>query len=975
MEFGLLGTVVVRHGGREVVLGSGRMRAILAMLLLEPGRIVAVERLVDALWSDAKGPPPTARNSIQSCVSQLRSLFAVDPTLRLAHRRPGYLLEVEPDRVDLHHFRSLIAEARQEDDAGSAAGLLRRALALWRSGPLADVEAPGLVAVKHALAQQRLSALEDCVDLELGLGKHGELIPELTVLVAAHPLHERFHAQLMLALYRAGRAGDALRAFHDVREALNEELGTGPGHELLRVYDQVLHADPALSPVAPAAPLALTTPVAEPRRASRVLPRQLPPAPTGFTGRRHELAALTAALDAGDGEGVSVAISAIGGPGGVGKTWLALHWAHRHLDRFPDGQLFADLRGFDPAEDPMAPADALRGFLGALGVEPTGVPDELHARVGLYRSLVAGKRMLIVLDNARDAGHVTHLLPGVAGCTVLITSRNRMQGLATTYGSRNVALDVLSEAQAHDLLAERLGEQRLVREPDAATELIACCAGLPLALGILASRATRRPDFPLAALAAELRDTATRLSTLDTGEPTTSLGTVLSWSYSALAPDQARALGLLAAAPGPDIGLPAAAVLLGLPAAATGALLRALEGVCLVDEHAPARWRMHDLIRLHAAERACLDRPDDDRRAALHRVTDFYLHTAHAARELVLPRQEPVALGAPAPGCPPHPLPDRDAALEWLQTEHTNLLATPPVATELGRHDTAWRLTVILDRFTAWRGRLYDQLSLWQIGLDAAKRSGDPAARALAHRRLGLACAKDGRHAEALDHLHQALTWHERVDDPLGEAYTHRYLAWTWARQGDNERAVQHATRAHDLSRTVDHPVLEAHALNSLGLYTARLGHHDRARVHCEAALVLFRAHDHPDGEADTLDSLGFIAHHTGRHTEALGYYRQARALFHAVGNTYAEAGTSDWLGRAHTALGEHGQARRAWRRAVRLYEAKGYTGDAEAVQRSLDGLTAPPRTHVGHGARLAGSGRSGGRPAPRTSRTRLVDQ
>jgi len=512
MNFGLLGSVSVQHEGRDFTIGSAQQRCVLAVLLLEAGRVVPTERLVDTLW-DHDTAPKTARNILQGCVSALRRILSDDPDVRLVLKPPGYLLEVDPERIDLARFRHLVDQARTGGD-DERVRLLRQALVLWRAEPLADVTASGLDAVKQALADERLSALEDCLDLELRSDKHHDLVAELTVLVAEHPLRERFRGQLMHALYRCGRAGDAVGAFHDLRRLLAEELGTDPGPELQDLYQQILNANPVLDHAAPA---------------PSAVPRQLPSAPGAFSGRQRELSTLTIAPDAD-----TVVISALGGFGGIGKTWLALHWAHRNIDWFPDGQLFVNLRGFDPRGKPMPPEVAVRGFLNALGVPAAAIPVDPHAQNALYRTLVADKRMLIVLDNARDSAQVVPLLPGSPTCTVLVTSRDRMQGLATTHNARTLALDVLPEPEARALLALRLGETRLEHEPDAVDELLRHCAGLPLALGIVAGRAAAHPDFPLNALAAELRDA--RLDALDTGDQATNLAAVLSWSYHALTP-------------------------------------------------------------------------------------------------------------------------------------------------------------------------------------------------------------------------------------------------------------------------------------------------------------------------------------------------------------------------------------------------------------------------------------------------------
>jgi tetratricopeptide (TPR) repeat protein len=669
------------------------------------------------------------------------------------------------------------------------------------------------------------------------------------------------------------------------------------------------------------------------------VPQQLPAAPRMFAARRDELARLTAALDETANSGRMVVISAIAGAGGIGKTWLALYWAHQHLERFPDGQLFVNLRGFDPSGEPMPPGTAVRGFLDAFGVDPGRIPVDLDAQAGLYRSLVAGKRMVMVLDNARDTTQIASLLPGTPTCTVIVTSRDWLAGLITGQGAHRLVLDVLDQHEARDLLIRRLGRERIEAEPDAVTELLTYCAGLPLALGTVAGRAQAHPDFPLAAVAAELRNEATRLGALDEGDPASSLPAVLSWSYRHLDAEQARAFGLLSIAPGPDISLPAAANLIALSTAQTSAVLRALERLSLVDEPVPGRYRMHDLIRLHAADQARHDQPQDSWNTALRRLIDFYLHTAHTGERLLFPHRPPIDISPPVASCHPHPLPDQAAAMAWFEAEHPCLLATQRLAADRGWHRAVWQLVWTLSTFHWRRGHLHDELAAWQVGLTAAQHEGDPAALLLAHQRLGHACARVGRHADALDHLGQALTLAQDTGDLPGQAHSHYVLAQAWEQRGDDQRALEHATSALHLYQALDQPVREAVALNAVGWFSARLGHYQQARTHCQAALTLFRRHHDRVGEVATLDSLGYLAHHTGQYDHALDCYQQALTLFRDLGNTYVEADTLERLGQTYAVLGDYDQACHTWQQALRLYQDQGRMVDAQRVQGQIEGL------------------------------------
>ncbi|MEU4444683.1 tetratricopeptide repeat protein [Actinosynnema sp. NPDC050801] len=673
--------------------------------------------------------------------------------------------------------------------------------------------------------------------------------------------------------------------------------------------------------------------------------RQLPAAPAPFVGRREELDRLDAALDAA-GQAATVLISAIGGAGGIGKTWLALHWAHRNADRFPDGQLFVDLRGFSPDSEPMEPSVAVRGFLDALGVAPDRVPVDPHAQAALFRSLVAGKRVLLVLDNAADTTQLTPLLPGAPTCAVLVTSRNRLTGLITGRGAHHLPLGVLSDAEARALLVDRLGAERVEGESVAVYDLVRLCGGYALALSIVAAHA--RPRRSLATVAAELRELG--LDALEDDDPAAGLPTVLSWSLQRLTPEQRTVFALLGVAPGPHIGLPAAASLAALPLARARRALHALEDASLVDLHADGHYTMHDLVRGYATAVAD-DLAEPVRRAALERVVDFYLHTAHAAARLLTPHRHPVELDPPAAGTRPHPLADDSAASAWLDAEHRQVSAAQRTAAAHQRHQVVWQLAWALTNFNARRGLRHDDLALWRVALDAATHLDAPTTLAHVHRSLGIAYAEVARHEEAAEHLHRALALAERHQDVDEQAHIHHMLASAWERRGDDRRALEHARRALDLYRTLAGPVREAHALNQVGWYAARLGDYDTARAHCETALALTRRHDYAEGQAHTLDSLGYIDHRTGHHGRAVAHYRQALALFRTLGDTYYSTDTLAALGHVHAALDQHDRARAVWTEALAQYRAQERDTDAERVRRELDALDHPGRDRAAESA------------------------
>ncbi|HEX7309101.1 AfsR/SARP family transcriptional regulator [Lentzea sp.] len=919
VELGVLGEVVARVDGRAVDLGPARQRCVLAALVVDAGRVVPADQLVARVWG--ADTPRRGRATLQSHISRLRRALAGADGLEIVLRSGGYALVVDRCErvVDLHRFRDLRARARGAGDA-RVVELLTEAVALRRGDPLTGLTGDWAEAEREELRQELLAADHDLVDARLHVGHGEELVAELSARAARFPLDERTAGQYLLALHRGGRTADALRHYRTLRERLVEELGTDPGPQLRELHQRILAADTALSPVVKAAE-------------QEVVPRQLPAAPAHFTGREDELAALTATLDEA-GPDRTMVISAIGGAGGIGKTWLAVHWAHQRLGRFPDGQLFVDLHGFSPADAPMSPAVAVRGFLDALGAEPGRIPLDPHAQAALFRSLVARRRMLVVLDNAATAEQVLPLLPGGSSCTVLVTSRTTLTGVVTRHSAHHLALGTMDDDQARALLVRRLGPDRVAAEPDAVTELIGFCGGLPLALGIIAARAHTHPGVPLAEFAADLRELG--MAALE--DPATGLPTVLSWSYRALTTEQRAVFGLLGIAPGLDIGPPAVAALTGLPPARAGRVLRDLRDASLLDRAANGRYSMHDLIRRYATDVAG-ELTEDERETALLRVVGFYLHTAHAADLLLDSQREPLDLDPLAAGCVPQPPPDFAAAMTWFDTEHHNLLAAQQAAVARDWHRPVWQLAWTLGIYQLRSGHRRDRLAVWLAGLAAAEQLGDPGTVVLAHRQLGNAYTELGMHDEAVGHLNRALALVERLDDPAAQAHTHRMLAWAWGLRDDDERALEHSNRALELYRVVGNPTWEAHMLNSASWYIARLGDHDQARDHCHTALKLYRLHHDPDGEAATWDTLAHIDHHSGLHAEAVGHYRRSLALLRDLGAVFQVAGTLERSAQPLVALGRLDEARAVWTEALELYRDQGRDDEAARVQRELDRL------------------------------------
>jgi tetratricopeptide (TPR) repeat protein/transcriptional regulator with XRE-family HTH domain len=652
------------------------------------------------------------------------------------------------------------------------------------------------------------------------------------------------------------------------------------------------------------------------------VPRQLPAAVGCFTGRVGELAALTRMLDrAGAGGPGMVVISAIGGTAGVGKTALALHWAHQVAERFGDGQLHVNLRGFDPSGAPAAPEAAMRGFLDALGVPPERVPPGQEAQAGLYRSLLAGRRMLIVLDNARDEQQVRPLLPASPGSLVLVTSRSQLGGLGAAEGAWLISLDVLSHNEAVQLLAARLGAARAAAEPAAVDQIARLCAYLPLALAVAAARAAARPGFPLAALAAELADSAGRLDALDAGDPGSSVRAVFSWSTRQLTGEAARMFRLLGIHPGPDITAPAAASLAAIAKADARCLLGELARAHLITEHVPGRFSFHDLLRAYAAEQAHQTGSDSDRREAAGRVLDHYLHAAALAARLLVPAMEAVILALPRPGTGAGRPDDHGQALAWFEAEHQVLLAAVTLAAGTGFDSHAWQLPWAITPFLQTRGHWQEWAATQRIALAAATRLGDTAAQAVSGRLLAKACTDLGDHNQARGHYASSLRLYRRLGNRLGEAKIQHSLGLAAERQGCYADALGHAEQALRLYQAIGDKANEAEALNNVGWYHGLLGDYQQARTFCHQALTLSAEAGNRWIEGHAWDSVGYAEHHLGNLTEAAACYQRALSLKRESGDRFSEAGTLTRLGDTRQAAGELAQAREAWQQALVILE------------------------------------------------------
>jgi DNA-binding SARP family transcriptional activator len=925
--------------GRVVVIGGPRVRAVLALLLAELGRVVSVGALVDGLWGERT--PADAERTVRAYVSRLRKALqpAAGPAAQglVVTRPPGYQLRVDPDAVDAGRFERLAVAGRQALESGrpaEAAQSLAAALQLWRGdayGEFGDIAV--LSAEAARLERLRLAAVTDRIDADLAAGMGHELVAELEGLTGRYPSRERLWGQLMTALYRSGRQVEALGAFRRARQALLAEFGGEPSRGLVEIHRRVLAQDFRLLGSRPAGGPAATA----------VRPAQLPLAVSAFVGREAELAALDRALDpapAGAGAAgrpAAVVISAVSGTAGVGKTALAVHWAHRVADRFPDGQLYVNLRGYDPGRPAMPPAEAVRAFLDAFGVPPARIPASLDGQAALYRSLLAGRRVLVVLDNARDADQARPLLPGTPTALAVVTSRNQLTPLVVADGAHPLTLDLLSTAEAGDLLAARLGPERIAAESHAVSEIIARCAGLPLALTIAAARASQS-RLPLAVLAAQLAD-GERLDVLDAGDPVTQLRAVLAASYSALSPPAARLFRLLGLHPGPDTSAAAAASLAGQPLPVALRLLAELTRANLLSEHTPGRYAGHDLLRAYAADRAHEVDPDDQRRAAVRRLLDHYLHTSHAAERLLNPVRNPIplALRPPAPGAEPAPVAGPEQATSWLTAEHPVLLGAVRAAADAGLDAHAWQLTWALSTFLSRRGQWPELAASWQTALAAADRLDNPAAQAGAHRILANTHTRLRNYAEADTHYQHALRSYAAAGDLVGQAHTQANLTTLWERQEQAGRALAHAEQALALYQAAGHQRGQANALNHIGWCQAHLGDHAQALASCRRALALCQQLGDREVEASTWDSLGYVQHCRGEYTAAADSYHQAIALARSLGDRYNAATTLNRLGDTEHSAGRAAAAGAAWHQALEIF-TEFDDADAGAVRLKLDG-------------------------------------
>jgi DNA-binding SARP family transcriptional activator/tetratricopeptide (TPR) repeat protein len=909
-EFGLLGPLLVRRGEVTLPVAPGKQRAVLAALLLSADQVVSLDELTEVLWGAA--PPASARVSVQNHVMRLRK--ALGDGARIRTHPHGYEIRLDGSELDVSRFEAHLAAALAAARDGSwdaVAGQAQAGLALWRGEPLADVESDLLAS--HAiprLGELRLQAVEARIDADLHLGRHREVVGQLWHLAGAHPLRERLHSLLMLALYRDGRQAEALAAYAQARRILVDELGTEPGAGLRELHQQILNVDPALD-------LPLQEPGAATSAAPSV-PRQLPAAVSGFAGRTAELAALTRMLEQATASAPgTVVISAIGGTAGVGKTALALHWAHQVAGRFADGQLYVNLRGFDPSGVPTPAAEAVRGFLDALGVPPDRIPAQPEARAGLYRSLLVDRAMLVVLDNARDEQQVRPLLPASPASLVIVTSRNQLGGLVAADRARLLTLDVLNHDEAVHLLTARIGAGRAAAEPGAAGEIAALCGRLPLALAVAAARAEARPGFPLAAVAAELKDRAGRLDALDAGEAAASLRGVFSWSYRQLSTAAARMFRLLGLHPGPDISLPAAASMAAVDEPGARRLLAELSRAHLLAEHVPGRYALHDLLRAYAADQARGTDSQPERAAAVGRVVDHYLHTARDAAVMALASHGSIPLAPPSPGTVPEHFTGHEQALAWFEAENHVLLAALALAVDSGLGVQGWQISLLMHPMLAMRGHDLAWSAIKRMSMADAARDDAAMVASGARDHVGTL----GDYQWVPGYYADMASLYQRLGNRRGQAVCRYALAALAEYQGHYARALGHAEQSVGLFRGIGDKAGETELLNAVGWYHALLGDYPQARRLCRQALARNTDYGSRHLEGEIWNSLGYTEYHAGDLGEAAACYERALSIFRAVGDRWGQADTLTNLGDIQRAAGEPLAARHAWQQALAILD------------------------------------------------------
>lgn len=883
----LLGSVRVVVDGQEVDAGRPMQLAVLTALVLRAPQLVELSELVEALWGGE--PPGSAWGIVHTYVSRLRRVLEPDRTKRapsaaLRTEGSGYLLVSDRFSCDVLAFVRFVEGARALSSAGdleSAVAAFDQALGLWRGVPLAGVPGPFADAQRARLTDLRLSGLEERAEAMLRGGRYADVVRDLTGLVDEVPTREQFCGLLMVALHRLGRRTEALALYERTRSTLVRELGIDPGPRLRTVHERIV-ADQQ----------DLWIP-GEARGSDSRAPAQLPHDIAGFSGRTEQLAELRLLLPAPgrDTTTEGVPIVAIDGAGGTGKTALAVHLAHEITVRFPDGQLYLDLRGFGPAGPPVSAGSALSVLLNGLVGPGRRLPTDLDEQVALYRSHMAGRRMLILLDNASSADQVRPLLPGTAGSMVIITSRARLSGLVVRDGAHRLTLRAMATAESVDLLAAGLGRSRVQAEPEAALALANLCGHLPLALRIVVERAAMRPHLTLADLVHELSDVTGRLDVLQSPEDELSaIRAVFSWSYQALDPRHAWLFRLLGLHPGGEFGLDSVVALTGAQVAEAKRLLTGLLTAHLIESTARDRYRFHDLVAIYARECAVRLESAEQRAAALDRVLEWYLRTAASANETI--GRVPVGFGRRMTAFDLTPLSFEGAAdaIGWCERELPTIVDCVRSASQAGHHDGAWRLAAVLGSFFQRTKHIAENIQCSRVGLAAARKCHEPFGEAWLLGNLGNAYFDLRDMENARDHHRAAAEVHSAVGDWPGLGRALMNLAVAQKNLGEFDDAVRLHTTASGIFAELEDRGGEAAALSNLGEVLVMQERHEEAAKHHLRAVELSSGSDNPRVEGYCLGNLGESYRRLGRPREAEQRYHQALAVFRRTGDRLGEA-------------------------------------------------------------------------------------
>ncbi|WP_051326104.1 AfsR/SARP family transcriptional regulator [Glycomyces tenuis] len=921
----LLGPFEVRVDGEPVTIPGRNTRKVLVMLLDEANKPVQITGLARGLWEDAE-LPDNPKKQIQNIVGEIRRAHGLLKERLKTVSEDAYQFNVADSELDVLRCKAAERHARALREAGdleAAGARLRGALAEWRGPALAGMSGHMVESIARTLDGDRLSLLEQRFDVELALGGHHRLLGELRETVRRHPTRQRFAAQLMRALHASGRTGEALEFFEAVKERQADKLGFDPDRELREIHTRILQEDLDTAPAA-------AEPVAPPKPART--PFTLQAAPPRFTGRGHELKLLDAALDASaDRAGLAV----VSGMGGVGKTSLALQWAHKVAGRFPDGCFYFDLRGFDPVAPETGPGPALGKALRRLGVDQHQLPGDIEEQADLYRTILAGRRVLVVLDNVRDAQQVRPLLPASAGSFTVVTSRNPLMGLIGLDGATPVPLDVLTHEESTAVLRRFVADD--LAETRAARRIIAICAGLPLALCLVGAWAAANPRLPLSSLADRLESTGNVLRVLSADDPTSDPRTVFSCSYQELGSRARKAFRLLGLHPGPDITAAAMASLAALDPRQAEEALRELATVQLVHEHKPGRFTTHDLLRAFAAERLEAEADAAERSQAVRRMLKHYLHTADRADMHLASFRDQLDLDEPLPEVAPEPIRDLRTARNWLAAEYPVLMALVrfEVDPALDRH--IWQLAWCLAEYTMVQHRPQDMIDCQAAALAAARRSRDVFAEivSLGYLSAGLFYLDDRDAAMArLDH---AMALAEEHTMPRAKGFVFHALSIYSGRNGLDREAIDYATRAAECFHEAEDRAGETRSVYVIGWHSAQIGDLDRARTCFQQLLSASRDIDSAVGVATASLGFGYVAHREGRFEDALRCYGDAWRLFGEHGMEAGLAYVAEHVGDTRLAMGEPAAARAEWEKALRLYRAYGNAVYADQVQRKLD--------------------------------------